>query len=94
MARFLRRVLGVSLIGLMTLAVPAGSTRPNVIIVLVDDAGYGDWSCLGNPIIKTPNIDRAARRKHALHGFSCRPMCTPTRVAADERASMRCATAR
>ncbi|MBJ7284870.1 MAG: sulfatase-like hydrolase/transferase, partial [Akkermansiaceae bacterium] len=31
--------------------------KPNVIVILVDDAGYGDYSCHGNPVAKTPNVD-------------------------------------
>jgi arylsulfatase A-like enzyme len=36
------------------------SARPNVILVMTDDQGYGEFSCHGNPIAHTPNIDRLA----------------------------------
>ena len=37
------------------------ASKPNVIIVITDDQGYGDLSITGNPLLKTPNIDRLAR---------------------------------
>ena len=47
-------------------ALPALSgKRPNIVFVLTDDQGYGDLACHGNPVVKTPNIDR-------LHGESVR----------------------
>ncbi len=55
------------------------SSKPNVIIVLVDDVGYGDFSCQGNPIIKTPNIDKLHHESIRLTDFHVAPMCTPTR---------------
>ncbi|MBM3334376.1 arylsulfatase, partial [Candidatus Sumerlaeota bacterium] len=61
-------------------AADAGSqARPNVILVLTDDQGYGDLSCLGNPILKTSNIDRLHGQSVRLTDFHVCPMCTPTR---------------
>ena len=40
---------------------PVWGARPNVILILADDLGYGDLSVQGHPLIHTPNIDRLAR---------------------------------
>ncbi|MFW6303651.1 MAG: arylsulfatase [Candidatus Sumerlaeota bacterium] len=53
--------------------------RPNVIIVLTDDQGYGDLSCHGNPVLKTPNLDRLQKESIRFTDFHVAPMCTPTR---------------
>ena len=53
--------------------------RPNVIVVMTDDQGYGEFSCHGNPIAETPNIDRLASQSIRLTDFHVAPMCTPTR---------------
>ncbi len=57
----------------------ANVRKPNVVIVLVDDQGYGDLSCHGNPVLKTPNLDRLYRESIRLTDFHVAPMCTPTR---------------
>lgn len=55
------------------------AARPNVIVVLSDDQGYGDFSCHGNPVLKTPNLDRLHSQSIRLTDFHVAPMCTPTR---------------
>jgi len=54
--------------------------RPNVVIVLVDDFGWGDPSCCGNPMVKTPNMDRMAREGvRFTQGYVASPICSPSR---------------
>lgn len=60
-------------------AAPA-SNRPNVIIVLTDDQGYGDLSAHGNPVLKTPALDRLRAESVRFTDFHVAPMCTPTRA--------------
>jgi arylsulfatase len=57
----------------------ADTTRPNVIIVLSDDQGYGDFSCHGNPVLKTPNLDKLHAQSIRLTDYHVAPMCSPTR---------------
>ena len=54
--------------------------RPNIILVLTDDQGYGDLGCHGNEKIRTPKIDRLARESVELTHFHSSPVCTPTRA--------------
>ncbi|MHC4501389.1 MAG: sulfatase-like hydrolase/transferase, partial [Planctomycetota bacterium] len=53
--------------------------RPNVIIIMTDDQGYGDFSCHGNPVLKTPNFDILHGQSVRLTDFHVAPMCAPTR---------------
>ncbi len=57
---------------------PAG--KPNVIVVLADDQGYGDMSCNGNTILQTPNMDRLAREGVNFTDFHMNSYCNPTRA--------------
>src|SRR5512140_3002106 len=59
----------------------ATSKRPNVIVVMSDDQGYGDLSCTGNPVIKTPNMDKLAGEGVRFTNFHVDSYCTPTRSA-------------
>jgi len=53
--------------------------KPNVLLILTDDLGYGDLACHGNPVIKTPNIDQLHGRSARLTNFHVDPTCSPTR---------------
>src|SRR3954463_10873335 len=64
---------------LFTALAAASAAQPNILIVLVDDAGYGDFSCHGHPFLKTPNIDRLYAESARFTDFHVAPMCTPTR---------------
>lgn len=57
------------------------AARPNVIVIMTDDQGYGDLGCHGNPVLKTPNLDRLYRESVRLTDFHVSPFCTPTRAA-------------
>jgi arylsulfatase A-like enzyme len=59
---------------------PAPS-RPNVVLIITDDVGYGDFGAYGARDVKTPNVDRLAREGVRLTDFYAAPQCTPTRAA-------------
>jgi arylsulfatase A-like enzyme len=57
-----------------------GAHRPNILVIMADDVGYGDLGVHGNPKIKTPNIDRFAGESVRLKNFYVSPVCSPTRA--------------
>ena len=65
--------------GLAHSATAADPSRPNVLVVMTDDQGLGDFSYTGNPVLKTPNFDAFARQSVRLTDFHVCPMCSPTR---------------
>src|SRR5436309_15354128 len=71
----------VTVIG--TAAAPAAEApRPNVVLILADDLGYGDLGCYGCRDIRTPNLDRLADQGVRFTNFYANgPECTPTRAA-------------
>ncbi|MDP7275151.1 MAG: sulfatase-like hydrolase/transferase [Planctomycetaceae bacterium] len=55
--------------------------RPNVVVVLCDDLGYGDLACFGNPVVKTPHLDRFARGGLKLTScYAAAANCSPARA--------------
>src|SRR5262245_52457765 len=57
------------------------ASRPNVVLIITDDVGYGDIGSYGAPDIKTPNIDRLAKEGVRLTDFYANgATCTPTRA--------------
>jgi len=57
------------------------ATRPNVVLIITDDQGYGDMACHGNPVLKTPHLDRLSNQSVRLTNFHVDPTCSPTRAA-------------
>ena len=55
------------------------TSKPNVVLILTDDQGYGDISCLGNPVLRTPHIDSLWANSIRCTDFHVAPICTPTR---------------
>lgn len=58
----------------------ADAARPNIVLILTDDQGYGDVGIHGNEKVKTPNIDRFAREGVRMTRFYNNPVCSPTRA--------------
>lgn len=56
-------------------------TRPNILFILTDDQGYGDLSAHGNPVLKTPNLDKLCGESVRFTDFVVSPTCAPTRSA-------------
>ena len=56
-------------------------TKPNVILIVTDDQGFGDLGYYGNPHVKTPTIDRFAKESVRFDEFLVSPVCAPTRAA-------------
>ena len=62
-------------------ASPLAGRKPNIILLITDDQGYGDLSCHGNPMLKTPNLDRLHNEGVRFRDFQVSPTCAPTRAA-------------
>jgi arylsulfatase A-like enzyme len=70
----------LTILAAAVLPVAAETTRPNIILVLIDDMGWGDFSCFGNEETKTPNIDRLASEGIRFSQFYVNsPICSPSR---------------
>lgn len=61
------------------IAAANAARKPNILLVLTDDQGYGELSCHGNPVVETPHLDRLRDESVRLADFHVAPMCTPTR---------------
>ena len=73
------RVLALALASLQ-LTVIYAQQRPNVIVILTDDQGWGDLSLNGNKNLSTPNIDQLAAEGASFDRFYVCPVCSPTRA--------------
>lgn len=60
----------------------SGVDHPNIVFILIDDLGWADLGCLGNPLYETPNIDRLAREgMRFAQSYAACTVCSPTRAA-------------
>lgn len=79
--RILAFTLALGLAAQVCTAAPVVGARPNIIFILTDDQGYGDVSANGNPVLKTPNMDRLHDEGVRFLDFHVSPTCAPTRSA-------------
>jgi uncharacterized sulfatase len=82
--RLMRVAIILLLLSTVGLGTVRGEARPrmNVILVLIDDMGWGDFSCFGNSAAETPNIDRLATEGLRFEQFYVNsPICSPSRTA-------------
>ncbi|MEM9481956.1 MAG: sulfatase-like hydrolase/transferase, partial [Verrucomicrobiota bacterium] len=68
--------LCVSLIILLLCLCFARAEQPNVILIITDDQGYGDVSAHGNPVLKTPELDKFREDAVRFTDFHVAPMCS------------------
>ena len=73
--------IGLFLVERVAAADSLAGSRPNIVLVMTDDQGMGDLSCMGNQVLRTPNIDRFYEMSTRLTDFQVSPTCAPTRAA-------------
>lgn len=79
--RFIPLLAAICGIALTGVAAQSGARTPNVVLIIMDDVGYGDLGSYGAPDIKTPHIDSLATRGTRLtHFYANASSCTPTRA--------------
>ena len=55
-------------------------SKPNIILVMTDDQGWGQTGYMNHPVLKTPNLDNMARMEFVLNDFMPVAVCSPTRA--------------
>ena len=76
-----RRELLALASGVLARGAQASPSKPNFIVLFADDMGYGDLGCYGNPVIRTPHLDRMAAEGTRFTSFyAAAPVCTPSRA--------------
>lgn len=85
LAPTLKKFICVALLCATPLAVRAADTakaaKPNVLLIISDDQGFGDFGFMGNKLVRTPNLDRLARESAIYKNFIVAAACSPTRGA-------------
>jgi arylsulfatase A len=78
---FLIRIILLSSFCLCAIASAAEAKKPNILFIITDDQGYGDFSIHGNPHVQTPHIDRLGAESVRFDRFYVNSFCAPTRAA-------------
>ena len=79
-SHFLSRLLPLIPLLTVAFALPATEQRPNVVLIVADDLGYGDLGCYGATRVKTPNIDRLAQEGvRCTDAHASASVCQPSR---------------
>lgn len=79
----LKRVVWLTCLAWFMTSLPCGADspdRPNIVLIMADDMGFGDTGFTGNPVIRTPHLDAMAQRSARLTNFYVSPVCAPTRA--------------
>ena len=75
------KILWIAALAVLTAALAEAQSRPNVVLIMTDDAGYGDLGVYGATDLRTPNLDGLARDGVRFTDFYANaPSCTPTRA--------------
>ncbi|XOV92079.1 MAG: arylsulfatase [Bacteroidota bacterium] len=69
----------LSIILFLSYFISLAQDRPNVLLIIADDQGYGDLGFHGNTVVKTPNLDKLAEESVRFRNFYVSPVCAPTR---------------
>ena len=72
--------LTAAICGIHRVAQSAASQRPNILLIMTDDPGYGDIGAHGNSMIRTPNLDAFPQESLEMTRFYVEPVCSPTRA--------------
>ncbi|MDG2124716.1 MAG: sulfatase-like hydrolase/transferase, partial [Verrucomicrobiales bacterium] len=72
--------LTLLVLSLVLTSLAVADERPNVILMMTDDQGIGDFGINGNTLIETPNVDALATNSGSLTTFYVSPVCSPTRA--------------
>ncbi len=74
------RTLPTTLLALLLTLSASAANPPNIVVVMTDDQGCGDFGFTGNQVIRTPNLDQMARESAQMMQFYVSPVCSPTRA--------------
>jgi arylsulfatase A-like enzyme len=73
--------ISIGLLIVLCTSMASLADRPNIVLVMTDDQGYGNLSCHGNPDVQTPHLDQLYHQSVRFKNFHVDPTCAPTRAA-------------